>query len=80
MSLVVRAGFPLEDDPAPPPWRVDLLTFDRTFGNMSEIVEPLADGGNFGDDAGRGEGMRDEAEDPCGDGARVGAVDFREDI
>lgn len=47
---------------------------------MSEIVGPLADGGGFGDDAGKGEGMRDEAEDPCGDGARVGAAGFREDI
>lgn len=80
ISLVVRAVLPLDDDPVPPPGRADLLTFDRTFGNMSEIVGPLADGGGFGDDAGKGEGMRDEAEDPCGDGARVGAAGFREDI
>lgn len=47
---------------------------------MSEIVGPLADGGGFGDDTGKGEVMRAEAVDPRGDGAREGAAGFREDI
>lgn len=79
MSFVVRAGPPFEEA-APVPCRVDLLVFDRTFGNMSEIVGPLADGGGFGDDAGKGEGTRDEDDEPCWDGARVGAFCLRVDM
>lgn len=77
ISFVVRAAPPLLDDLAPP-CRVDLLVFDRTFGSKSEIVGPLADGGGFGDDVGKGEGTREEDEEAFWDGVRVVAVCFRD--
>jgi hypothetical protein len=79
ISFVVRAALLLEEDPAPA-CRVDLLVFDRTFGNISEMVGPLADGGGFGDNAGMGEGTRDEDEEPFCDGARIEVFGFREDM
>jgi hypothetical protein len=79
ISFVVRVAPPFEEDPAPL-GRVDLLVFDRTFGNISEIVGPFADGGGFGDGVGLGEGPRDEDGVPFCDGARVAAVCFREDM
>ena len=77
MLFVVRA-VPLLFDPDPA-CRLDLLVFDRTFGSISEIVGPLADGGGFGDDAGKGEGTRDDCEEVGCEGARL-VVGLREDI
>jgi hypothetical protein len=77
MLFVVKAA-PLLFDPDPA-CRVDLLVFDRTFGSISEIVGPLADGGGFGDDTGNGEGTRDDCEEAGCDGGRL-VVGLREDI
>lgn len=77
ISFVVRVVPVLADDPVPP-CRVDLAVFDRTFGSISEIVGPLADGGGFGADAGKGEGTRDEDAEAFWDGARFEAVGLRE--
>lgn len=77
ISFVVRAAPPLEEDPVPL-CRVDLLVLDRTFGSMSEMVGPLADGGGFGVDMDKGEGTRDEG--PSCAGSRVRGVGLRDDI
>lgn len=76
ISFVVRAAPPLEDPV--PLCRVDLLVLDRTFGSMSEMVGPLADGGGFEDGVDKGEGTRDEG--PSCDGSRVGGVGLRDDM
>jgi len=68
--LVVRAAPPFEGLAVPPPCRLGLLVFDRTFGSISDRRGPEADGGAFEEDAVMDDCVREDAEGPGAD--RVG--------
>lgn len=64
ISFVVRAAPHLDALAAELVCRDCLLTFDRTFGSISDRTGPEADGGALEDAEGMGDWARDDPEEP----------------